>query len=186
MKHVKKKLLILLAVIGGTAVGYFIIKLLPAFIFLFCMMTDDGGRLNNQELVRQMVIENQETLNETAVELLTQNPNVDIFIKEDHVNVLEGGQPSEPKTISDFNAEIHWLFQEKHVETIRIYSIDNIKIILFQTSSTGIVGSGKTLGFCYLEEGDREQIFQHYSLFPGKKTNYEEIMPKWFYYECLE
>ena len=177
-----KKTSKILIFFGSILAVYLIYKLIPAFIFLFVMITDPEGRLNNQKLISDMVIENQDILNEIAEKILISDKDLDIYIDEKGMTVIRG----DAQILSDSNEDIDWLFHEKYVEEIRVYVRHDIQVMLFQTSSTGIVGSGKVLGFCYLEKGEREDIFGEKSLFPGKEVSYEEILPKWFYYKYTE
>lgn len=181
-----KKIHIFLIVIGSIALGFLLITMLPAFLFFFFLITDNGGRLNSQKLINDMVIENQAILDETATEILTMDSYGDIYIKEDGISVFEGDDLYESMSLDDFGEGLEWLFEEEYVENVRIYNCEDAETIIFQTSSTGIVGSGSVQGFCYIEEGNEEQVFDIYSLFPWKKVVYEEITPKWFYYEGLE
>lgn len=181
-----KRIKAIIIAIGVLLAGYLIYQFLPVFFFLFVMLTDTEGRLNNQELVSNMIINNQMLLSETAEKVLNQYVNMDIVINKEGVSVLSGDKQGIPKSINDYDAGINWLFQEDYVEKIRVYNCQDIQIVLFQTSSSGIIGSGKVLGFCYLNKGNQEQIFKKYSFFPGKEIYYVEVLPKWFYYECSE
>ena len=181
-----KKTQVFLIIIWVIGFSFLLSQLLPGFIFFFLLLTDNGGRLNSPKLINDMVIENQAILDETATELLTMDSYGDIYIKADGISVFEGDDLYESMSLDDFGEGLEWLFEEEYVENIRIYNCEDAEIIIFQTSSTGIVGSSSVQGFCYIEEGNEEQVFDIYSLFPWKKVVYEEITPKWFYYEGLE
>ena len=178
MKNVKKSIFAIIIIL----IGYIIYKLIPLFVFLFVMMTDKEGRLNSQELICDFINKNKEVLNEIAEKNLEGEGDIDIVINDGEVVVLNGNT----HTNNDCFEGVKWLFESEYVEKIRIYNCHNIQMMIFQTSSTGIVGSGEFKGFCYLKEGEPNEVFDKKTLFPGRKVFYQEVMHQWFYYRCLE
>ena len=181
-----KKIHIFLILIWIITLLFLLGMTIQTFLLFFHILADDGGRLNSQKLISDMVIENQTILDETATELLTVDSYEEIYIKEDEISAWDGSNYYEFVPLEDYAQGLEWLFEEEYIEYVHIHNCEDAESIIFQTSSTGIVGSGSVQGFCYIEEGNEEQVFDIYSLFPWKRLVYEEITPKWFYYEGLE
>lgn len=73
----KKELLIGLLIIIILAGSIYI--LLQPIIFFVCLVTDDGGKLNNFENISEYVLDEQSLLEDISCQMLSQGNNISVY-----------------------------------------------------------------------------------------------------------
>lgn len=155
----------------------------PSVIFFYCMITDDGGKLDNVEKISAVVIENQETLQDIVSHVLNPEQELDIFIdvEEKRFQDLSSSKDAEEEL---FNLEdIYRLSEELEVKKIRVYTDSDVDMVIFETYSSGIAGSSEIKGFYYLEGGLPENIFEYNHFTVYRIYDYSEITDSWYYFD---
>lgn len=180
----KTRNILIIAIITIITIGAIVVAFLsvPGVIFLICLITDDGGKLDNAEKISAVVTENQETLQDIVSQVLNSEYDVDfvINIEEKNFQDLSSSKDADEKS---FNLEdIYRLSEELEVKKIRVYTDSVVDMVIFQTYSSGIAGSSDEKGFFYLEGGLPENIFEYNYFTVYRIYDYSEITDNWYYY----
>ena len=155
---------------------------LPGIIFFWCMLTDDGGKLDSVEKISAVVTENQETLQDIVSQVL--NPEQDlsfvIDVEEKSFSDLSSSNDADEES---FNLEdIYRLSEELEIKEIRVYKDSDVDMVFFTTYTSGIVGSSDEKGFYYLAGGVPEKIFEYHFFTVYRIYDYREITDNSYYY----
>ena len=156
---------------------------LPGIVFFWCMLTDDGGKLDSVEKISAVVIENQETLQDIVSQVL--NPEQDLsFVIDVEEKKFQGLGSSRDEDEELFNLEdIYRLSEELYIQEIYAYKNSDVNMVIFQTNSSGLSVSGGCKGFFYLDQELTEDIAEYGYFHPYRSRDYSEITNNWYYYD---
>lgn len=172
---------IIITIVAGIVVG--IVFLCPGIIFFWCMITDDGGKLDNVDKISEVVIENQETLQDIVSQVLSPEQDLD-FVLDIEEKEFQGLGSSRDVDEELFNLDdIYSLSEELEIKKIRVYKDSDVNIVMFHTYSSGIAGSSDQKGFFYLEGGVPEKLFEYNSFTVYRIYDYSEITDNWYYFD---
>lgn len=156
---------------------------LPGIIFIWCMLTDDGGKLDSVEKISAVVTENQETLQDIVSQVLNPEQDLD-FVIDVEEQEFQGLGSSRDEDEELFNLEdIYRLSEELEIKKIRVYKNPDLNMVIFQTNSSGLSVSGGYKGFLYLDQELTEDIAEYSYFHPYRSRDYSEITDNWYYYD---
>ena len=158
---------------------------LPAIIFFYCMITDDGGKLDNVDKISAVLTENQETLQDMVSQILNPEQEFSIYIdvEDKRFQDLDSSRDIDEKL---FNLEdIYCLSEELDIKEIHAYKNSDVNMVIFTTYSFGIAGSSDVKGFFYLDQDLTEDIFQYGYFKPYRSHDYSEITDNWYYFDMI-
>lgn len=172
---------IIITTVAGIVAG--IVCLCPGIIFFWCMITDDGGKLDNVDKISAVVTENQETLQDIVSQVLSPEYDLDIVIdvEDKEFQALSSSKVSDEESFDLY--DIYRLSEELEIKKIRVYKDSDVNIVMFHTYSSGIAGSSDQKGFFYLEGGVPEKLLEYNRFTVYRIYDYSEITDNWYYFD---
>ena len=156
---------------------------LPGIIFFWCMLTDDGGKLDSVEKISAVVTENQETLQDIVSQVLNPEQEFEICIDVEEQE-FQGLGASRDEDEELFNLEdIYRLSEKLYIQKIYAYKNSDVNMVIFQTNSSGLSVSGGYKGFLYSDRDLTEDIAEYSYFHPYRSRDYSEITDNWYYYD---
>lgn len=156
---------------------------LPGIIFFWCMLTDDGGKLDSAEKISAVVTENQETLQDIVSQVLNPEQDLDFVINIEKKE-FQGLGSSSDEDEELFNLEdIYRLSENLYIKRIYAYKNSDVNMVIFQTNIYGLSVSGGSKGFLYLDRDLTEDIAEYSYFRPYRSHDYSEITDNWYYYD---
>lgn len=156
---------------------------LPGIIFFWCMLTDDGGKLDSVEKISAVVTENQETLQDIVSQVLNPEQEFEICIDVEEKE-FQGLGSSRDTDEELFNLEdIYRLSEELDIKEIYVYKNSNVHMVIFRTYSSGLSVSGGEQGFLYIDQDLTEDITEYTYFKVYRSRDYSEITDNWYYYD---
>lgn len=169
-------------IVGVVAVIPF---LCSGIIFFWCMIMDDGGKLDNVDKITAVVTENQETLQDIVSQVLNAEYDLDIVIDVEDKEFQDLSSSSDVDEVSFDLDEIYRISEELYIKEIYAYKNSDVDMVIFQTNTYGLSVSGGEKGFLYLEQDLSEDI-NEYSVFrPYRTHDYSEIIDHWYYFDIF-
>lgn len=173
-----------IVIIIGIVVGIGVSAIIgcPAIIFIICLVTEDAGKLDSVGKIAEVVTENQESLQDIVAQVLTPEQDLDITIDvgEKEFQDLSSSEDADEEA---FHLEdIYPLAEELEIRKIKGYKNADVDMVIFETYSSGIVGSSDAKGFLYLEQDMTEDIFEYGYFCWRRSYDYSEITDNWYYY----
>ena len=149
--------------------------------FFWCMLTDDGGKLDSVEKISAVVTENQETLQDIVSQVLNPEQEFEICIdvEEKKFQGLGSSRDEELFNLDD----IYRLSEELYIQEIYAYKNSDVNMVIFQTKSSGLSVSGGYKGFLYSDRDLTEDIAEYSYFHPYRSRDYSEITDNWYYYD---
>lgn len=181
----KKRNILIIAIIIIIAIGAIVIAFLsvPGVIFLICLITDDGGKLDGIEKISEVVIENQETLQDIVFQVLNLEQDFEIFIDVEEKKFQNMGSSIREDEKSFDLEDIYRLSEELDINEIYAYKHSDVHMVIFQTYSSGLSVSGGEQGFLYIDQDLTEDITEYTYFKVYRRRDYSEIMDNWYYYD---
>ena len=155
----------------------------PSIIFFWCMITDDGGKLDNAEKISAVVTENQETLQDIVFQVLSPEYDLDFVLDIEEKEPQSLGSSRDVDEESFDLEKVCRLSEELEIKKIRVYKDSDVDIVIFATYSSGIAGSSDEKGCFYLAGGVPEKLFEYNYFTVYRIYDYSEIMDNWYYYD---
>lgn len=156
---------------------------LPGVIFFYCMITDNGGKLDNADKISTVLTENQETLQDIVSQILNPEQELSICINVENKS-FQGLGSSRDIDERLFNLEdIYCLSEGLDIKEIYAYKNPDVNMVIFITYTSGIAGSSEVKGFFYLDRDLTEDIFQYGYFQPYRSHDYSEITDNWYYFD---
>lgn len=154
---------------------------IPAFIYIIVL--NDDGKIDNIEKISDTVIENQEILEDIACLMLEQSDELDVYVhvEEKETSCLQDSEIIDEELLEQEN--IYRQLEDLYVKNICIYKNKDVNIVIFTTYSSGIVGSSYIKGFFYLPQEMSESIFDCGYFRPYYIDSYGNIVNDWYYFE---
>ena len=183
MKKQKNTLFIAIIIVIIVCIVVGMAFLGPSIIFFWCMITDDGGKLDNVDKISAVVTENQETLQDIVSQVLNPEQDLSFVINIEEQEFQELGS-SRDEDEELFNLEdIYRLSEELYIQKIYAYKNSDVNMVIFQTNSSGLSVSGGCKGFLYLDQELTEDIAEYSYFHPYRSRDYSEITDNWYYYD---
>lgn len=156
---------------------------IPAFIYVIVL--NDDGKLDNIEKISDTVIENQEILEDIACLMLEQGDELAVYVHVDkkETSCLQGSEIIDDELLEQEN--IYGQLEELYVKDMSIHKNNDANIVVFITYSSGIVSSSYYKGFFYLPQEISESILECNYYFPyhNQIDSYGNIVNDWYYFE---
>lgn len=183
MKILKGILIFLLFTCMIAGIICIVFPYIPAFIYVIVL--NDDGKLDNIEKISNVVIENQEILEDIACLMLEQGDELDVYVhvNEKEASCLQGLEIIDEELLEQEN--IYGQLEELYVKDMRIHKNNDVNIVVFITYSSGIVSSSYYKGFFYLPQEMSESILEnnHYLPYHNHIDSFGNIVNDWYYFE---